>query len=476
MYAMPTLTRSHGAPPQRYEPYEFMLRIDAVNYDPREERRVSQSMERSLANISAGVNFLPPPPPLLAAFRAGLRAPTFRSQYDGPCGHMVSRTAVATYECVAGERPLALDDRNVVMTTGVSMGMHVMGIYLSARFPGAEMLLPVPTFPLAGAAMAAAGLRVKEVLHAGEGRLLPTPEELMGAASRRTRVLFLNLFNNPTGECYTESELAALLAWARDDGLLVLVDKVSVDLVQPGTVPNVLDVACAERALDRVVVLSSLAKDRALPGVRMGWIIAPEPMVEELGRINGLACMSSVGACASLLFVDMLCRAATRAGAGGDAPSLDAIADRFITSAARWTPLAPGLMEFLDEYRDPERLRRAVRGFARWHRGLLSALERNLAALRQVFGSEIEVGGARAGGFNVLVRIPSLDGVDPYEFAVELFRRRGVQILPGPSFADERALSSRRPGFWTRISFAMELDPLIDGVSRMLRFAGERRA
>jgi len=459
-----------------YAPYEFMLRIDTVNYDPDEERLVSERTGRAPINISSGVNFLPPPRPLLTALRDGLRAPTFRSLYDGPCGHIVSRTAVSTYESAISDRGLVLDERNVVITTGVSMAMHVLGIHLAARMPGAEMLVPVPTFPLAGAAMAAAGLRVREVLHDGDGRLLPTPDELMRAATPRTRLLFVNLFNNPTGECYSESELAALLSWAREDGLLVLVDKVSVDLVRPGTVPNVLDVACAVGALDHVVVLSSLSKERALPGVRIGWIIAPLPLAEELGRINGLACMSSVGACASLLFVDMLCRAAARPRAGGvdAAPDVAAIADRFVTRAARWTPLAPGLPGFLDLYRDPDRLRRMVGAFTAWHRGLLAVLDRNLAALTGGFGREIVLGGARAGGFNVLVRVPRLEAADPYAFAVRLFRRHGVQILPGPSFAEAGELGRRRPGFWTRISFAMEREALMEGVSTMLRFAGEQ--
>jgi aspartate/methionine/tyrosine aminotransferase len=458
-----------------YAPYEFMLRIDAVNYDPHEERRVSARLGRAPINISSGVNFLPPPPPLLAAFRRGLRAPTFRSQYDGPHGHIISRTAVSTYECAVSERGLVIDDHNVVVTTGVSMAMHVLGVHLAARIPGAEVLVPAPTFPLAGAALAAAGLRVREVLHDGDGRLLPTPEELMRAASRGTRLLFLNLFNNPTGECYPEAELATLLAWAREDDLLVLVDKVSVDLVEPGTAPNVLDVACAAGALDHVVVVSSLSKERALPGLRIGWMIAPRPLAEELGRINGLACMSSVGACASLLFVDMLCRTAARLGAGGAGPAASqaAVAERFVARAARWAPLAPGLGDFLEAYRDPDRLARTVRGFASWHRTLLATLDRNLAALTRTFDQEIVLGGARSGGFNVFVRVPRLDAVDPYAFAVRLFRRHGVQILPGPSFADADALRRRRPGFWTRISFAMELEALIDGMAKMLRFAGE---
>lgn len=458
-----------------YAPYEFMLRIDAVNYDPYEERQVSERTGRAPINISSGVNFLSPPRPLLAALREGLRAPTFRSLYDGPRGHIVSRTAVATYECAVSERGVVVDDHNVVVTTGVSMAMHVLGIHLAARLPDAEVVVPVPTFPLAGAAMAAAGLRVREVLHDGDDRLLPTPDELMRAATPRTRLLFLNLFNNPTGECYSETELAALFAWARQDDLLVLVDKVSVDLVQPGTAPNVLDVACAADALDHVVVLSSLSKERALPGVRIGWIIAPRPLAEELGQINGLACMSSVGACASLLFVDMLCRAAVRPRVDGTgaAPSLAAIADRFVARAEPWAPLAPGLAEFLDAYRDAHRLRRVVGAFASWHRSLLATLDRNLAAMTRTFGQDIVLGGRRAGGFNVFVRVPRLDAVDPYAFAVRLFRRHGVQILPGPSFADEGQLRRRRPGFWTRISFAMERDELLDGMARMLRFAGE---
>lgn len=463
--------------PATYAPWEFMLRVDAVNYEPRQERMVAERTGHPLRNISSGVNFLGPPPPLLDAARQGVRAPAFRSLYDGPSGHLVSRTAIALYECAASERGLAIDDRHVVVTTGVSMALHVLGLYLSQAAPRASVLMPVPTFPLAGAAMATAGLRVDQVFHRGCGRMLPTPDELVEASSPDTRVLFLNLFNNPTGECYSEPEMRRILAWARDREVLVIVDKVSVDLVRPGTVPNVLDAAIAENALDRVVLVSSLAKDRALPGVRVGWIIASERLSAYLSRINGLACMSSVGAAAPVVFVDMLCRAAIRPGQGQEQPAHrhEPMAERFAAAAGEWRALAPGVVEFADRYRDGARLRRIVGAFQRWHHALLARLDGNLAALRRTFGDELELGAVRVGGFNVLVRVRRLARVDPCDFAVELFLRRGVQILPGPSFASAPGLWELRPGFWTRLSFAMDTDAFLEGVDHMIRFASEYR-
>ena len=98
-------------------------------------------------------------------------------------------------------------------------------------------------------------------------------DRLFDACDRRTRVIFLNSPNNPTGWMMSAEEQAAVLAFARARGLWIVSDEVYARIVYDRPVaPSFLEHAEPE---DRVIVVNSFSKSWAMTGWRLGWITLP---------------------------------------------------------------------------------------------------------------------------------------------------------------------------------------------------------
>ena len=84
-------------------------------------------------------------------------------------------------------------------------------------------------------------------------------------------------FNNPSGETMTLAEREELVAFARENDLLIVEDAPYRELRYSGEpVPRIMDLAP-----ERTLHLGSFSKILA-PGFRLGWILGPEPLLEQI--------------------------------------------------------------------------------------------------------------------------------------------------------------------------------------------------
>ena len=84
-------------------------------------------------------------------------------------------------------------------------------------------------------------------------------------------------FNNPSGETMSLAEREALVAFAREQDLLIVEDSPYRELRYSGeAVPTIYSLAP-----ERTLHLGSFSKILA-PGFRLGWIIGPEPLLEQI--------------------------------------------------------------------------------------------------------------------------------------------------------------------------------------------------
>jgi aspartate/methionine/tyrosine aminotransferase len=112
-------------------------------------------------------------------------------------------------------------------------------------------------------------------------------DRLLAACDARTRVIFLNSPNNPTGWTMSGEEQAEVLRFARARGIWVVGDEVYARIVYDrDAAPSLLEVA---EPNDRVIVVNSFSKSWAMTGWRLGWITAPPavgPVLEKLTEFN----------------------------------------------------------------------------------------------------------------------------------------------------------------------------------------------
>src|SRR5476649_2808979 len=119
------------------------------------------------------------------------------------------------------------DVEDVLVTNGGIHGLYIL--CLSLLEPGDEVLIPDPAWPpAAGNILAAREVPVGYRLHEADG-WRPDLDEVESKVTSKTRILYLNSPNNPTGGVLTRAYLERLAAMALTHNLWVISDEAYED-------------------------------------------------------------------------------------------------------------------------------------------------------------------------------------------------------------------------------------------------------
>jgi aspartate aminotransferase len=132
------------------------------------------------------------------------------------------------------------------------------------------------------------------------------PEDLNAAITPRTRWMFLNAPNNPTGAAYAPDDLAALGAvMLEHPHVWILSDDMYEHLVYDGFTYRTL-AAVEPRLRDRVLTVSGVSKTYAMTGWRIGFGAGPRDLIRAMVNMQGQATagVSSVGQAAAAAALD----------------------------------------------------------------------------------------------------------------------------------------------------------------------------
>ena len=115
----------------------------------------------------------------------------------------------------------------------------------------------------------------------GRSRWALDVDSLQRAVSRRTRIIMVTNPNNPTGAVLDEAEMDAVVRAARRAGAWILSDEVYRGAeVSGGTTPTFWG------RHDKVIITAGLSKAFGMPGLRIGWIVAPPATIRHLARYH----------------------------------------------------------------------------------------------------------------------------------------------------------------------------------------------
>lgn len=217
------------------------------------------------ADFSASVNPLGPPPWVVAAVQESLAA---LPHYPEPDAQSLRTAAAQRY---------GLPPDHIVFGPGVAALIHLL--CLALRPPAA--LVPAPTFARYAAAARAAGAAVCEWPLWPE----PAPDRLLDWMRRApaSAVAFLCNPNNPTGRLL-DPDLIRTAAAAAERGPWLVVDEAFLEFTAPGDGASLLPLTARH---PRLVVLRSLTKLYAIPGLRVGYLAAPPDLVRHLVDLQG---------------------------------------------------------------------------------------------------------------------------------------------------------------------------------------------
>lgn len=165
-----------------------------------------------------------------------------------------------------------LDERRITVP-----GSAMLGINIAAQMvigAGDHGLIVGPVWPNIDAVFRVAGARITYVRQrlTDNGWQL-TADEIIEAVRPDTKAIFVNSPCNPTGWVMSGEEQAKLLAFARQERVLIIADEVYHRTVfDADRAPSFLPIA---RDDDPIVVVNGFSKAWAMTGWRIGWVVTP---------------------------------------------------------------------------------------------------------------------------------------------------------------------------------------------------------
>ncbi|HKR49184.1 MAG TPA: pyridoxal phosphate-dependent aminotransferase [Pseudonocardiaceae bacterium] len=215
-----------------------------------------------------------------------------------------------------------------------------------------EVLFGWPSFEAYPLLIQVAGVRPRAVpLRPDHTHDLPA---MLDAITPTTRLVFVCSPNNPTGTAVRRDDLVAFLD-AVPDGVLVALDEAYHEFVTDPAVPDGVALYRDNLGRDNLAVLRTFSKAYGLAGLRVGYCVAPEPIIAALRKVCmpfSVSSLAQVAALASLDVADELLARCQQITAERDRVRAELLAMGYVvpTSQANfvWLPLGERTATFND--------------------------------------------------------------------------------------------------------------------------------
>lgn len=271
---------------------------------------------------------------------------------------------------------------------------------------GDEVIALEPTYATYPAVIRASGAKLITVkLNRNEKGYYLDLNDIEKAITSKTKAILINSPSNPSGAVFIQEDLNKLADLCQERGIWLISDEVYWSLCYEN------DHASAFTQLhtrENVIVLNSLSKSHAMTGWRIGWIIAPEEIVE------------------AMLFLSQ----AQYFGVS-----------QFVQMAA---------IEALRDFENPRKFKEIFR-------------ERRDAFVVELNKSKVLNSNTPQGGMFLLIDIEKT-GIDGQSFAERLLEEEHVAVVPGFGFGDSMQYS-------IRVGFLDEIPRLTEAAQRIVKFA-----
>ena len=224
--------------------------------------------------LEGGEPFMPTPDVIKEAMKRALDDNYTR--YAPSSGIPTLRDAIAEKLRLRNQIPAQSSD--VIVVNG---GMQALfGAFQSVVNPGDEVLLFSPYWT-----------PIKDLIAHCQGHIVfvPTDEArangfqqtLTRYSNERTRAIYYNTPQNPSGVVFTPQEANEVATFAKDRDLVVIADEAYEDLVYDG---EHCSIASLEGMFERTITCFTFSKSYAMTGWRLGYAVATEPWMTGLKK------------------------------------------------------------------------------------------------------------------------------------------------------------------------------------------------
>ena len=292
---------------------------------------------------------------------------------------------------------------NIAVLPGAQAALFSAFLCLAER--GDEVIVLEPTYATYPAVIQASGAKIVTVKLDEKTGYQLNVSDIKRAITSKTKAILINSPSNPSGAVFEQDTLNALADLCKRERIWLVTDEVYWSLTYED------DHASAffqNETRANVIVINSLSKSHAMTGWRVGWVIAPEEIIDALTSLSQAQYFG---------------------------------VSQFIQLAA---------IEALRDKKNPQIFK-----------GLF--LSRRDAFIKEIKKSELLQFSVPQGGMFLLINIEKT-GLDGGKFAERLLQEEHVAVVPGYGFGESMQNT-------IRIGFLDEIPRLIEAARRLRRFA-----
>ena len=179
-------------------------------------------------------------------------------------------------------------EREILVTAGASEAIDAA--FRALVDPGDTVAVAQPSYVSYEPGVQFADGEVLRVPTRAEDEFVLTRETLEAAGAERADLLVYCYPNNPTGATMNADEIAEVAAFCRDHDLGVLADEIYAALTYEG---EHVSIATQPGMRERTVVFNGFSKAYAMTGLRLGYALAPESVIEAMNRVHQYTMLSA---------------------------------------------------------------------------------------------------------------------------------------------------------------------------------------
>ena len=181
------------------------------------------------------------------------------------------------------DNDLVYQPNQIVVSTGAKQSIaNVAQVLLN---PGDEVLLPAPYWVSYSAIAILCEAKFVEIPSSIDDDFKITPAQLEAAITPKTKMVFFNSPNNPSGSIYSEKEYRALAAVLEKHPQIYILSDEIYEHINYGVKP--FSFAAIENMFDRTITVNGLAKAFAMTGWRIGYLGAPQWIAKACTKMQG---------------------------------------------------------------------------------------------------------------------------------------------------------------------------------------------
>jgi aspartate aminotransferase len=203
-----------------------------------------------------------------------------RSKYTPTGGIMPLREAIAAWH----KRELGSDywAKECVVTVG---GKHSIFNSISVLIQnGDEVILPAPYWVSYPDIIKYAG-GTPVIIHTyPETGFVPKASEIEKAITPKTKMVIIDSPSNPTGGVLDPEEFERILAVCNKHGIWLMGDECYSHFVYEPH--KSFSIASAKNSKQNVIIVGSVSKTFAMTGWRIGYTLAPEPLIQAMTKVQ----------------------------------------------------------------------------------------------------------------------------------------------------------------------------------------------